>query len=150
MKMKRITGWEWLMATAAAALLAAAALVGCAHLQAGADPFVVRVEQGLTTANASFDLVLRLDNADRGFWRTNAPAFHNFCEWLRTPVGFGVTNVPRAIAMQINVDDLKVRYQAERGAGNSNALWLAWKVLEGAGLQAGSWQTIVTTPVPGH
>lgn len=128
-------------------------LVACAHLQPGADPLVVRVEQGLTGAKATFDMVLHVDNADRGFWRTNAPAFHNFCSWLRTPMPYTApdfltfTNMPRASLMQLNVQDLKLAYKASRTSGNSNALWTAWTVLDTSLNQASSWQLIVSTPV---
>jgi aconitase B len=61
-----------------------------------------------STASATFDLLLRVDNTDRGFWRTNAPAFHQFCEWLRTPTPYQAQTVPRCVALQLNVDDLRL------------------------------------------
>lgn len=127
-------------------LLVLGICVNCAILKPGADPFVVRVEQTQTIASGAFDVVLRVDNADRGFWRTNAPAFHQFCEWLRTPVPYGPTPVPRCIAMQLNVDDLKLVYKANRDIGSSNSLWLVWSVLSTTFSQASSWSNIVTLP----
>lgn len=124
----------------------AAILIGCASLSPTADPFVVRVEQGEAGASATFDLVLRVDNSQRGFWITNAPAFHNFCEWLRTPTPYTSNTVPRCVAIQLNVDDLKLAYQNSKTAGNSNALYTAFGVLAAAAGQAAAWQTIVTTP----
>ena len=129
-----------------AGLALAFTIVGCATLNPAADPFVVRVEQTQTSASASFDLVLKIDNADRGFWRTNAPAFHTFCEWLRTPQTYAAGQVPRAVAIQLNVDDLKGSYIASRTTGTSNALWSAWSVLNTAVGQASSWYNIATAP----
>lgn len=123
-------------------------VVGCATLAPGADPFVVRVEQSQTMADVTFDFVLHIDQADRGFWRTNAPAFHNFCSWLRTPVPYSTTNLPRVIALQVNVADLKGAYKTGRTAGNSNALYSAWAVLSAAVGQANSWSNIVVIPTP--
>lgn len=122
-----------------------AVLMGCAALQPGADPLVVRVEQTQTVAGGTLDLVLNVDHADRGFWRTNAPAFHNFCEWLRTPQRYGPGSVPRVVAIQLNVDDLKLAYKTSKTAGSSNALYSAWAVLQTAFSQATSWSNIVTT-----
>ncbi len=127
---------------------------GCASLQPGADPFVVGVERTQNAAGSSLDFVLRLDQTDRGFWRTNAPAFHQFCEWLRVPTVYqsriGPTNVARAISIQLNVQDLKVAYKANRAAGNSNVLWSAWSILDTALSQAVSWSTIVTNKTLNH
>ena len=121
-------------------------LVACASLNPGADAFVVRVEQAQTAAGATFDLVLRVDNSDRGFWRTNAPAFHQFCEWLRTPQKMQGSNVARAVALQLNVDDLKFAYKQSNTTGNSNALWTAFRVLSAVISQADSWQVIIEAP----
>ena len=119
---------------------------GCASLTPGSDPIVVRVEQAQTSAMATFDLVLHVDQADRGFWRTNAPAFHQFCEWLRTPTPYSGTNLARCQVMQLNVSDLKLAYKASKSAGSSNALYSAWATLNTAIGQSTSWTTIVTTP----
>lgn len=122
------------------------ALIGCAVLQPGADPFVVRVEQSQSAAMASFDFVLHLDHANRSFWKTNAPEFHQFAEWLRTPQMYGTNPVSRCVAIQLNVDDLKLAYKQAKTAGSSNALWNAWTVLNAAILQSTSWSNIITTP----
>jgi hypothetical protein len=123
-------------------------LIGCATLSPNADPFVVRVEQTQNTAKATFDFVLRVDNADRGFWETNAPAFHNFCEWLRTPLFYDLnnTNVPRCVLMQLDVQDVKLKYKSSRDDGNSNALYTVWVALDTALRQSSSWSNIVSTP----
>lgn len=119
---------------------------GCAHIAPGNDPVVVNTERLETSSKATFDMVLNFDNQDRGFWRTNAPAFHNFCEWLRTPVtvDYSAANnsLPRASAMIYNVDQAKQKY-AQLG-GSTNALWATIQTLMSATSQAGSWANIVT------
>lgn len=131
--------------------LAVAALLmveGClATLNPTADPFVVRVEQSQTTAFATFDFVLHMDQSNRSFWQTNAPGFHRFCEALRTPVLYKTNQVPRCVAAQLNVDDLKAVYKAEKSAGNSNALYLSWSVLSSLISQSTSWSNIITNPI---
>lgn len=122
-------------------------IMGCATLNPGANAFIVRVEQGQSIAGTTFDLVLNLDNDARPFWRTNAPAFHQFCEWLRAPVVYSNAPLQRVLAMQANVQDLKVAYKATRDAGNSNNLFLAWTVLDTAIGQAGAWSMIVTNKI---
>lgn len=131
-------------------IIATTALIvpGCATLAPGADPLVVRTEQVQSIAGPGIDFVLHFDNADRGFWRTNAPPFHNFCEWLRTPIPYtNGTTLPRAILMQVNVDDLKQAYKFSKTSGNSNALYTALGTLSAALNQATSWSNIVVTPV---
>jgi hypothetical protein len=92
-------------------------------------------------------LVLHLNQADRGFWATNAPAFDRFCAWLRTQQAYGTNTVSRAQLMELNVQDLKLSYKAAKTAGNSNALYLAWAVLNQAWSQSTSWSNIITAPV---
>ena len=123
-------------------------LQGCATIAPGADPLVVRVEQGESTASATFDLVLNQDNSNRAFWMTNAPVFHVFCEWLRTPTTYTTSTLPRCVVIQLSVDDLKVAYQSSKTASNSNALWTAWGTLSAALAQAQSWAYIVTNNAP--
>lgn len=121
---------------------------GCVTIQPGSEPFVVRVEQSQLVASGSIDFILHLDNADRGFWKTNAPALHQFCEWLRTPLPYATTaTVSRAQLIQLNVQDLKVAYKTNRTATASNTLWVAWNVLDTAVQQSRSWSNIVTRPI---
>jgi hypothetical protein len=122
-------------------------LIACASLNRGADPLVVRVEQGESLAMPTFELILHEDNANRAFWMTNAPAFHNFAEWLRTPTRYNGTNVSRSDAMQFNVDDLKMAYKGAKTAGNSNALYTAFGVLEEVVSQGTSWRNIIQSPI---
>lgn len=120
--------------------------LGCASLNPGSDPLIVRTEQAETAAQSTFDFVLSIDNSDRGFWKTNAPAFHQFAEWLRTPTPYQNSTVARCVAMQLNVDDLKLAYKAAKNAPNSNALNTAVMVLSTAVNQAAAWKTIAVTP----
>ena len=128
------------------AALVAGIFIGCATLQPGADPLVVRAEQVETVAASAFDTVVILDNSNRGFWLTNAPAFHQFCEWLRTPVTIESTNtMRRGLAMVKLADDAKLVYKAN--SSQSNILVQALSDLQGAVTQAQSWQIIVQSPV---
>ena len=122
-------------------------ITACAHIQPGNDPLVVRAEQAETSGKATFDLVLNLDSSNRAMWATNAPAFHTFCEWLRTPVMVDVTNsLPRASALLWNLDEAKVAYASS--GGSTNVLGAAIGAVEGVVSQAGSWATVVTNTIP--
>lgn len=123
-------------------LVAAVLLAGCASIEPGADPLIVNTERAETIAKGSFDLVAQVDNTDRGFWRTNAPAFHNFVEWLRKPETNDDVVLPRGLALIWKADDLKLRYKS--GRANSNDLSAAVIELSTASDQAGAWLTIVT------
>lgn len=130
--------------------LATMTLSGCVALQPGADPLVVSVERSETVAKGSFDLVLNLDNSNRAFWRTNAPAFHEFCEWLRQPQTvadtYGTNTLPRGLAMLMSVDDIKMDYEASRAS--SNALLESLATLQSAANQASDWSTVITNKSP--
>ena len=127
------------------ALVLAGVFIGCASLQKGADPIVVRAEQVETVAASAFDTVVILDNSNRGFWQTNAPAFHLFAEWLRTPITIESTNsMRRGLAMVKLVDDAKLIYVSN--ASQSNILNQAISDLQIAVTQAQAWSTIIQTP----
>ena len=97
---------------------------------------------------AGFDLVINLDHADRGFWRTNAPAFHNFAEYLREqlPVANvpGRTNLQRYLITQWQLDQAKLAYKAGKSAATSNALIAAEIALQQLSAQTAARLTIVT------
>lgn len=118
----------------------------CSSLKPGADPIVVRTEQALKTGSATFDLVLSLDHADRGFWRTNAPAFHNFCEGLRAPqivFAYGTNaTMPRVLAAQWSLNQVKIAYK--QSPTNSTALEKSLASFLAFVDQAAAWATIVT------
>jgi hypothetical protein len=125
--------------------------VGCAAIQAGQDPIVVNAERTQTIAEHTFDLVLGVDNSSRALWQSKAPAFHDFCEWLRQPqlayLADGTpTNVQRDIAMQLNLDKVKLDYKASKVS--SNAVLEAVATLESAEQQANAWLTVITNPAP--
>ena len=125
-------------------LTATLLLAGCASLQPGADPLIVRAEQTETIAKSAFDTVLKFDNSNRGYWETNAPAYHSFCEWLRQPQTVEVTNtLPRAAALLISLDDIKLAYKSS--TASSNALVEAITTVSAAVTQAQAWITISTS-----
>lgn len=104
---------------------------------------MVRAEQTEAAAKSTFDLVLSVDHADRGFWRTNSPAFHAFAEWLRQPQVVRVTNVlPRASAMILSLNNIKGEYVFSKSY--SNALVSAIAVLQSAATEANAWSIIIT------
>lgn len=107
---------------------------GCATLDPGADPLVVRTEQSLDGATNLFTTIVHVDNANRDFYRSNAPAFHRLAESLRQPVLLPgqATLVPWGEAIIINAWQTKQAYKQARDAGNSNALYLAWVTLNSA------------------
>lgn len=127
------------------AVLFILALSSCATIAPGSG-FIVRVERTQRVAAATLDFVLSLDEGDRDFWRTNAPAFHDFCEWLRSPSAV-TPSLQRGLAIQKSVQDLKVRYKQQTTTQNSNALYLAWAILDSTIIQANSWSNIVTSPI---
>lgn len=128
-------------------LFAGALLSGCATVQPSNDVLVVRTEQTLTVAEGTFLFTLQVDNSDRGFWRTNAPAFHRFAEDLRTPTSYHGTNtLPRWRVGLLSVNDVKTDYKASKAS--SNALATALATLTSLQGQALAWLTIVTNRNP--
>jgi len=126
-------------------LIAAIGLgVGCASIQPGNDPLVVRTEQTLATGKSLFDTTLGIDHANRPFFATNAPAFHIFCEWLREPQAVPELSgtLPRASALLYSLDTIKRDYQASKAS--SNTLYTALATFESVSSQAGAWLTIAT------
>jgi hypothetical protein len=134
----------WFRPIAQAAALTAIVLVasGCAPLQPGADPLVVNVERAETIGQSTFSLILHVDDSNRTFFETNAPAFHEFCQWLRVPQTIEGTNTqPRAVALLLSLDDVKMDYQA--GRTSSNALWVACTTFQGLVSQAQAWSNVI-------
>lgn len=117
--------------------------MSCAILKPGADPIVVRTEQALTVGKSTFDMVLNVDHANRPFWRSNAPAFHAFCETLRKPVEVAPgLKIPTDHAMLLSLDDIKLQYKA--GRATSNDLFTALYTFNGFLLEAQQWQVMIT------
>lgn len=121
--------------------------VGCNSVTPGSDPLVVRTEQAESGATNTLSLIVNLDDANRGFWMTNAPALHTFAESLRKPVQIDGITLPAGLAAVRSVDDTKVAYIA--GKATSNDLAMAVSVLQSLLSQASAWSTIVSnTPNP--
>lgn len=101
--------------------------LGCkTALQPGADAFVVRVEQTETIGYSTLDTFLKIDDSNRGFWRTNLPAMHHFAEYLRVPVTLDVTNsFPRWAGYIYSLDRVKLDYKAGRATSNEVVTVLA-------------------------
>ena len=130
--------------------------VGCAAIQPGNDPLIVNVERTETIAKGTFDDVLGIDNANRAFFRTNAPAFHNFCEWLRAPqtvpdetsTNGALSTLPRCSAMLVSLDEVKLAYKNSRAS--SNEVFTALATVQSAMNQANSWMTVTTNQPSTH
>jgi hypothetical protein len=118
---------------------------GCSTVASGSDPMVVNAERLETVSVSAFNTAVELDNSNRDFWMTNAPAFHSFCEWIRTPITIESTNtLPRGLAMIKMVDDAKVIYRSN--SSHSNILIQVVADLQAALNQAQSWVVIVQSP----
>lgn len=95
-----------------ASLALALFIGGCATVSPTANQLVVRCEQSQTVTFSTFDAVVHLDDSNRAFWKTNAPEFHAFAEWLRQPVVLNATNtLPRGAAIIWSVDQTKLTYK---------------------------------------
>jgi hypothetical protein len=128
---------------------------GCSSVAPCQNALVVNTERTEQIAKASFDLVMHIDDSDRGFWRTNAPAFHKFVNWLRQPQTVPLVpdvdieseaTLPRCLALLMTVDNVKLAYKD--GLATSNDLATAVLTLQAAVNQAGAWLTIVTNRPP--
>jgi hypothetical protein len=132
---------------AAFALTTVLFVTGCAPLQPGADPLVVNVERAELVGKSTFDLILNVDNSNRSYWATNAPAFHEFCQWLRQRQTIERTNtLPRCVAMVLSLDDVKLDYKAARSS--SNALTEALATFSSVLNQATSWSNVILPQNP--
>jgi hypothetical protein len=138
------------------ALLSVATLMwaaGCAAIAPGNDPLVVNVERTETVAKSTFDLVLNVDNANRAFFTTNTPPFHQFCEWLRQPQSVpdatsangAMVTLPRCTAMLLSLDNVKLEYKSARAG--SNEVFTALQTVTSAMAQANAWLTVVTNQI---
>ena len=121
-----------------AAIMSASILCGCAPLAPGSRAIVVRAEQSITVANSTFDTAVHIDDANRSFWRTNLPAFHQFCEWLRAPVVIApLTNsFPRGLAIVRSADLVKNEYKSSNSTNDYAALINSLAIVESATTQA--------------
>lgn len=125
---------------------------GCATVAPGADPLVVRVEQTQATGQAVLDAVVHIEHSEAGFFRTNAPAFYQFAEWLKQPQPVpvfissattnGAVSLPRGLAMLWSLDQVKLAYKA--GAASSNSVLMVLSPVEAMLSQANAWLVLST------
>jgi hypothetical protein len=134
------------MPTLLALTITATIFSGCAKLQPGADPIVVRAEQLETTAYSTFDTFLKLDDiamANTTIAPTWTNSAHPFATYLRKPVQNGTNTVPFGIATVLSLDQVKLAYQA--GTTSSNALVTAITVLTTTISQVSQYTSLIST-----
>ena len=119
----------------------AVGFTGCVALDKNARPVIVRAEQSLSIATATFDAVVKIDDSNRPFFRTNAVPFHQFCEWLRYPVVIApLTNsFPRGLAIIRSADAVKETYKRTNTTNDYAALISALATVETTTAQAQAW-----------
>lgn len=103
------------LAIGVAFLIALLAGPGCATIDKNADPLVVRVEQTETMTLATVRTFLKLDNDNRAFFKTNAPALHAYAEFLRVKQPNGDR---RYVAYLRSLNQVKLDYKAGRASSN--------------------------------
>ena len=142
-----------LMALLLLSALAGLAGEGCAPLAPGADPVVVRAQQLEASAKSSFDAFLQIDYAGGPLLASNAPAVHQFANWLRQPqsVALGGTNVtlPRDLAYVVGLDNVIQAYRS--GKATSNDVATAMLVISSAVSQSTQFMASLTnSPSTAH
>ena len=105
---------------------------GCASVTPGQSSVVVRAEQSISLANATFDAAVHIDDANRAFFKTNLPPFHIFCESLRAPVN----GTPRGIAIVTSADAVKETYKRTRSTNDYAILISSLAVVDSATAEA--------------
>ncbi len=120
--MKKTKKVIWTLFTSCLVLCALVGFTGCTTLKPGADAVVVRAEQTETMARATFETFLKVDHADRDFWREHGEAAHEFAEWLRTAQVPGDPSSRRWIVMVSNLDEVKRNYIKRRATSNDVVL----------------------------
>ena len=114
--------------------LAGLVVTGCSTVAAGSDPLVVRAQQVETVAYSAFDTFLKIDNADRAFIASNAPAVHAFAEQLRQPVLDGTNQTRQGLLWITQLDRITQAY--ETNGASSNAVEASIAVLQTAIISA--------------
>jgi hypothetical protein len=113
------------------ALIAAMGLIeGCSTVSPGQDPLVVRAQQVETNAFSTFDFFLKVDNNNRAFFESNAPAVHAFAEQLRQPVMDGTNQTRLGLLWITQLDRITQAYI--NGGGSSNAVEAAIATISSA------------------
>lgn len=83
------------------------------------DPVVVNAERALTMGQATFELVVNTDDANREFYKTRLPAFHALAESLRAPtLAKDGTELRRGTALLWDLAKDKEAYQLAKGTNN--------------------------------
>lgn len=111
-----------------APILAISMLSSCSTLKPDADPVVVHAEQSLAIAHETFEIFLKLDDANRDFIRSNAPAVHTYAEYLR--VKEGNPPVQRNIGWVESALAVKNAYKGNRTPENRASLSTALATLD--------------------
>ncbi|MEQ2008125.1 MAG: hypothetical protein ABMA26_15110 [Limisphaerales bacterium] len=104
-------------------------LTGCATLQPGADPLVVRCQQAEATAFATFDTFVHLVADHETKVRATVPAAYTFAEWLRAK---GPDGTPRGLAMISSLGNVRRAYAASRTPEHKASLVSALAALQAA------------------
>lgn len=129
-------------------LLGLLVLGACSTIQPGNDPLIVETERVLTVGKGTMELVTDVDESNRTFWATNAPAFHQFVEWLRVKVTVNETNIMRrGPAILTSLNTVKLEYKQHKAS--SNAVYTALATAQSVLNQAQLWlATVNTNTVP--
>ena len=92
---------------------------GCATLQPGADPVVVRAEQTEQVAFATFDTFVHLVADHEADVQAKVPAAFTFAEWLRAKEADGT---PRGLALVNSLSTVRRAYASHRTPENQASL----------------------------
>lgn len=118
----------------------------CASVAPGADPIEVRAEQTIAVASDTFDELLKLEYQNVELVRSNAPAVHRFCEYMRQPVVLGTNTWPRDIAIIESATTVRKVYKANRNAANRASLISGLATVEASLAEAQKYMTMIGAP----
>lgn len=104
-------------------------LCGCASLQPGADPLVVRCQQAEATAFATFDTFVHLVADHEAKVKATVPAAFAFAEWLRAKQPDGL---PRGLSLVESLGTVRRAYAANRTPAGKASLLSALASLQAA------------------
>ena len=104
-------------------------LAGCASLQPGADPVVVRCQQAERVAFSTFDTFVHLVADNEVRVKSIAPAAFDFAEWLRAKQ---LDGTPRGLSMISSLGRVRRAYEANRSADNKASVLSALAALQAA------------------
>ena len=94
---------------------AATLFSACSTLAPGADAVEVRAEQSIGSAADTLDLFVKMEADAGAMVRVNAPAVHEFAEWLRAPMPYYGTNLARGLVLVDQANQARRAYKAIRG-----------------------------------